>query len=85
MADILVKYPRGIIEDVLIKIDKFIFLIDFVIHNMDEGIEVPLILSQPFLATTRAIIDVNDGWLVLKVGDEEVTFKIFDAMRHFLE
>ena len=61
----LVKYPRAIIEDELVKIDKFIFPINFVILSMDEDIEIPLILGQPFLATTQVIIDVKDVRLVL--------------------
>ena len=80
LADKSVKYLRGIIKDVLVKIDKFIFPIDFVILNMDKDVKVPLILGWPFLATTNAIIDVSDGQLILKVGEEEVIFKIFNAM-----
>ncbi|KAK5824909.1 hypothetical protein PVK06_019696 [Gossypium arboreum] len=81
LADRSVKYPRGIIEDVLVKVDKFIFPVDFVVLDMDEDVEVPLILGRPFLATTRAVIDVGDGKLVLTVGDEEMIFEIYDAMR----
>ncbi|KAK5817818.1 hypothetical protein PVK06_022746 [Gossypium arboreum] len=81
LADRSVKYPRGIIEDVLLKVDKFIFLVDFVVLNMDEDVEVPLILERLFLATARAVIDVGDDKLVLRVGDEEIIFKIYDAMR----
>ncbi|KAK5775431.1 hypothetical protein PVK06_043323 [Gossypium arboreum] len=81
LADRFVKYPRGIIEDVLVKIDKFIFPVDFVVLDMDEDVEVPFILGRPFLATARAVIDVGDGKLVLKVGDEEIIFKIYDSMR----
>ncbi|KAK5846023.1 hypothetical protein PVK06_002289 [Gossypium arboreum] len=80
LADRSVKYPRRIIEDVLVKLDKFIFPVDFVVLDIDEYVEVPLILGRPFLATTRAIIDVGDGKLVLRVGDEEIIFKIYDAM-----
>ncbi|KAK5792919.1 hypothetical protein PVK06_034050 [Gossypium arboreum] len=81
LADRSVKYLRGIIEDALIKVDKFIFPVDFVVLDMDEDVEVPLILGHPFLATARVVIDVDDGKLVLKVGDEETIFKIYDAMR----
>ncbi|KAK5836341.1 hypothetical protein PVK06_012125 [Gossypium arboreum] len=81
LADRSVKYPRGIIEDVLVKVDKFIFPVDFVVPDMDKDVEVPLILGHPFLATARAVIDVGDGKLVLRVGDEELIFKIYDAMR----
>ncbi|KAK5785997.1 hypothetical protein PVK06_040621 [Gossypium arboreum] len=70
------KYPRDIIEDVLVTVDKFIFLVDFVVLDMDEDVEVPLILGRLFLATARAVIDAGDGKLVLRVGDEEVIFKI---------
>ena len=45
LADRLVKYPTGKIEYVLVKVDKFIFLVDFVILDMDEDVEVPLILG----------------------------------------
>ncbi|XP_027348121.1 uncharacterized protein LOC113859587 [Abrus precatorius] len=78
LADRSIKYPRCIIEDVLVKVDKFIFPVDFVILDMDEDIDVPLILGRPFLATAGAIIDVRDGKLILRVGDEKITFKIPD-------
>ena len=61
LVDKSVKYLKGIIENVLSKIVKFIFLVDFVILDMDEDIGIPLILFQPFLATTRIIIDVSDS------------------------
>ncbi|KAK5813160.1 hypothetical protein PVK06_028607 [Gossypium arboreum] len=76
LADRSVKYPRGIIEDVLVKVEKFIFLVDFVVLDMDEDVEVPLILGRLFLATARVIIDVGDCKLVLRVGDKEVIFEI---------
>ncbi|KAK5785823.1 hypothetical protein PVK06_040442 [Gossypium arboreum] len=81
LADRSVKYPRGIIEDVLVKVDKFIFPIDFVMLDMDEDVKVPLILGRPFLATARVVIDVGDGKMLPRVGDEEIVFKIYDAMR----
>ncbi|KAK5824706.1 hypothetical protein PVK06_019487 [Gossypium arboreum] len=81
LVDRSVKHLRGIIEDVLVKIDKFIFPVDFVVLDMDEDVEVPLILGLPFLANARAVIDVGDGKLVLRLGDEEIIFKIYDAMR----
>ncbi|XP_027337191.1 uncharacterized protein LOC113850866 [Abrus precatorius] len=66
LADRSIKYPKGIIEDVLVKVDKFIFPVDFVILDMDEDTDVPLILGRPFLATAGAIIDVRDGKLILR-------------------
>ena len=51
MADRFLTYPQGIIADVLFKVDKFIFLIDFVVLDMEEDNGAPLILGRPFLAT----------------------------------
>ncbi|KAL4597574.1 hypothetical protein ACB092_11G000200 [Castanea dentata] len=71
LADRSIKYPRGVIEDVLVKVDKFIFPADFIVLDMDEDEEIPLILGRPFLATGRTLIDVQQGKLVLRVGEDE--------------
>ncbi|XP_068651586.1 uncharacterized protein [Aristolochia californica] len=84
LADRSIKYPHGIIEDVLAKVDKFIFPADFVVLDMEEDEEVPLIPGRPFLATGRALIDVQKGELTLKVNKEDVMFNIYQAMK-FLE
>ena len=52
-------HPRGIIEDVLVKVDKFIFPADFTISDMEKVKEVPIILGRPFLAMGKALIDVQ--------------------------
>jgi len=48
------------VEDVLVKVDKFIFPIDFIM-DMKEDEEVPLILGRPFMKTARIIVDVDKG------------------------
>ena len=58
LVDRSLKHPRGIIEDVLVKVDKFIFPVDFIVLDMEEDKEIPIILGRPFLATGRAMIDV---------------------------
>ena len=55
------------IEDALVKVDKFIFLADFIIQDMEEDKEIPIILGRPFLATEKAMIDVQRGELKLRV------------------
>lgn len=45
-------------EDVLVKVDKFIFPTDFIILDCEVDKEIPIILGQPFLATGRTLIDV---------------------------
>ncbi|KAG8490890.1 hypothetical protein CXB51_014751 [Gossypium anomalum] len=75
LADKTIRFPRGIIEDVLVKIDKFIFAVDFVVLDIEEDSNTPLILGKPFLATARIIIDVGIGELTLRVGDETITLQ----------
>lgn len=65
--------------------DKFIFLVDFVILHLDDMVEVPLILGRPFLATSQALIDVKDCRMVLRIGEEEHVFKVKDSMRHSID
>jgi hypothetical protein len=50
-------------EDVLVKVDKFVFPVDFVVMDMEEDSEVPLILGRPFMKTAKVIIDVDEGKL----------------------
>ncbi|XP_060974168.1 uncharacterized protein LOC133039319 [Cannabis sativa] len=77
LADRSLTHPRGIIEDVLVKVGKFIFPADFLILDMEEDSTIPIILGRPFLATGRALIDVQKGELKLRVQDEEVNFNVF--------
>ncbi|XP_050888585.1 uncharacterized protein LOC127093717 [Lathyrus oleraceus] len=69
-ADHLIKKPYGIVEDVLVKIDKFVIPMDFVILEMPEDEEIPLILGTPFLETRRCLINIEEGTMTLKVYDE---------------
>ncbi|GKC90201.1 putative reverse transcriptase domain-containing protein [Tanacetum coccineum] len=75
LADKTVKYPKGITENVLLGIGKFVFLIDFIILDMLEDIKVPLIFGRPFLSTAHAKIDVFKRKITLRVGDEKIIFK----------
>ncbi|GKE46532.1 reverse transcriptase domain-containing protein, partial [Tanacetum coccineum] len=72
LADRSIKYPIGVCENLLVKVSKFIFSVDIVVLEMDEDELVPIILGRPFLATARAVIDVHEGKLSLRVGSETV-------------
>ena len=82
LADRSLKHPRGVIEDVLVKVDKFIFPVDFIVLDMEEDKEIPIILGRPFLATGRTMIDVQRGELKLRVQEDEVKFNVFEVVRH---
>ncbi|XP_019251005.1 PREDICTED: uncharacterized protein LOC109229915 [Nicotiana attenuata] len=68
--------PERIVEDVLVRVDKFIFHMDFIVVNMEENREVPVILGSPFLATGRAILDIQERHLMLRVGEQRLIFKM---------
>ncbi|KAL7600580.1 hypothetical protein Lser_V15G24233 [Lactuca serriola] len=76
MANRSVTYPRGIVEYLLVKIGKFVFPIDFVVSDMKEDEDGPIILGLPLLNTTRALVDICNSKLRLRVGDEEITFGV---------
>ncbi|KAG9453456.1 hypothetical protein H6P81_006360 [Aristolochia fimbriata] len=80
-ADRSTKMPNGLIEDVLVKIGKFIYPSDFVVLDMEVDWELPLILGRPFLATAAALIDVKQGKLTLRLNDEEIVFDIKQAIK----
>ena len=82
MADRSIKTPHGICEDVLVRVDKFVFPVDFVILDMEEDEKVPLILGRPFLVTGRALIDVELGIVHLRVAGDMVTFNVYKDMKH---
>ncbi|XP_062080310.1 uncharacterized protein LOC133785064 [Humulus lupulus] len=81
LADRSLAHPDGKIEDVLVRVDKFIFPTDFIVLDYEADREVPIILGRPFLATGRTLIDVQKGELTMRVQDEKVTFNVFKAMR----
>ncbi|GKE64088.1 putative reverse transcriptase domain-containing protein [Tanacetum coccineum] len=75
LEDRTVKYPKGIAENVLVGIGKFVLPVDFIILDMPEYIKVSLILKRPFLSTAHAKIDVFKRKITLRVGEERVIFK----------
>ncbi|GKA61057.1 RNA-directed DNA polymerase, eukaryota [Tanacetum coccineum] len=75
LADRTIKQPRGIAENMLVRIGKFIFPIDFIILDIPEDDDVPLILGRPFLSTAHSKIDVYKRKITLRVGEEKLVFK----------
>ena len=74
MENITMAQPKRILEDVLIKVGKFIFPLDFVVIEIEEDKQAPLLLGKPFLTIRATLIDVKKGELTLRVGDEAVHF-----------
>nr|GEZ09762.1 hypothetical protein [Tanacetum cinerariifolium] len=74
MADMTKRTPIGIVENILVKIDKFLFPSDFVIMDMLRSHNETMILSRQFLATIHAEIDVFNKEISLGIGDDRITF-----------
>ncbi|CAL2277581.1 unnamed protein product [Prunus armeniaca] len=85
LADRTIRYPNGILEDVLVKVEELIWSADFLVLEMEEAPihdnQLPLILGRPFMATAGAIIDVKKGTLTMNVFDETIGFKVFEASK----
>ncbi|XP_016718681.1 uncharacterized protein [Gossypium hirsutum] len=81
LADRLYIHPEGKIEDVLVRVDKFIFPTKFIILECKVNKEVLIILGQPFLAAGRTLIDVQKGELTMRINDQQLTFNVFDALK----
>ncbi|CAM8910994.1 unnamed protein product [Rhodiola kirilowii] len=65
LADHSCRLPRGILKDVPIKVKNLYFPADFIVLDISEDVDIPIILGRPFLYTTKAVIDMDRGSLAL--------------------
>nr|GEU98535.1 DNA-directed DNA polymerase [Tanacetum cinerariifolium] len=82
LVDRLISRPIGVAEDVYVKVGTFHFPADFVVVDFDADPRVPLILERSFLKTGRALINVFEGKLTLRVGKEAITFNLDQTSRY---
>ncbi|XP_062114104.1 uncharacterized protein LOC133825133 [Humulus lupulus] len=85
LADRSNAYPRGVVEDVLVKVNELVFPVDFYILDMEDDslpCSTPILLGRPFLKTARTKIDVHEGTLTREFDGEVIRFNIFEAMKY---
>nr|GEW43892.1 putative reverse transcriptase domain-containing protein [Tanacetum cinerariifolium] len=82
LVDRLISRPVGVFEDVFVKVGTIHFLADFVVVDFDADPRVSLILERSFLKTERALINVFEGELTLRVGKEAITFNLDQTSRY---
>nr|GEV31148.1 reverse transcriptase domain-containing protein [Tanacetum cinerariifolium] len=82
LADRLISRPVGVAKYVYVKVGSFHFSADYVVVDFDADPRVPLILRRSFLKTGRALIDVFEGELTLRVGKEAITFNLDQTSRY---
>ncbi|KAL4311744.1 hypothetical protein GQ457_01G025110 [Hibiscus cannabinus] len=74
--------PEGRVEDVIVRVDKFVFPVDFLILDCEVDANAPIILGRPFLATERILIDCEKGELTMRVADQSVTVNAFRTLKY---
>nr|GEW26351.1 reverse transcriptase domain-containing protein [Tanacetum cinerariifolium] len=84
LADRSITRPKGVAEDVFVKVGKFHFLTNFVVVDFEADPRVPLIIGRSFLITGRALIDVYGEEITLRVNDESITFNLNQTKRYSL-
>ncbi|GJW97650.1 reverse transcriptase domain-containing protein [Tanacetum coccineum] len=82
LADRSITHPKGLAEDVYVKVGKFHFPTDFVVVDFEADPRVPLILGRSFLRTGRALIDVYGEEITLRVDNEAITFNLDQTTRY---
>ncbi|XP_016690682.1 uncharacterized protein [Gossypium hirsutum] len=68
-------HPKGFLEDVLMRDMQFIFLVDFIMLDFEKDLKISIVLERPFLATSKATIDVGMGELTIDIEGETKIFK----------
>ena len=85
LADRSVKIPRGVVEDVLVQVDKFYFPVDFIVLDthpvINASANIPVILGRPFLATSNALINCRNGVMKLSFGNMTLELNIFNVCK----
>ncbi|PIN09422.1 DNA-directed DNA polymerase [Handroanthus impetiginosus] len=81
LADRSLTYPKRVIENILVKVDKFIFPADLVVLDMKADNETLIILGRPFLATGRTLINIQNGEFTMRDQEQHITFNVFKAMK----
>nr|GEV16389.1 reverse transcriptase domain-containing protein [Tanacetum cinerariifolium] len=82
LADRSITHPKGVAEDVFVKVEKFHFPTDFIVVDFEADPRVPLILGRSFLRTGCALIDVYGEEITLRVNDEYKTFNLNQTIRY---
>ena len=72
------------IEDVLVRVKHFTFPADFVVMDIEEDIEIPLILGRTFMLTASCVVDMGKKKLEMGIADQKISFDLFDEEKHLL-
>jgi len=85
LADRSITRPYGLIEDVVVRVKHFIFLADFVVMDICEDTDIPVILGRPFMLTASCIVDMGRKKLEMSFEDQKIDFDLFVEDKSALE
>jgi len=77
LADRSITRPYGVIEDVLVKVKHLIFPADFVVIDIEDDVDIPLIPGRPFISTASCIVDMRKKILQMGIEDQKISFDLF--------
>ena len=77
--------PYGVIEDVLVRVKHFTFPADFVVMDIEEDTEIPLILGRPVMLTASCMVDMGKKTLEMGIADQKISFDFFDEEKNLLD
>lgn len=84
LTDRSIVYPKGVLEDILIQVDKLFFPADFYVVDMEEdktNATFDILLGRPFLSTARKKINIYDGTLTIEFEREVIKFNVYNTMK----
>jgi len=77
LADRFITWPYGVIEDALVKVKHLIFPDDFVVIDIEEDVDIPLILGRPFMSIASWVVDMGKKMLQMGIEDQKISFDLF--------
>ena len=85
LADSTIRYPGGIVENILVRVRDSFVLANFVVMDVDGNLGIELILRRPFLRAAKARIDVGRGEIHFRIGKDDMFFRFkHREEQHFL-
>ncbi|CAM8908350.1 unnamed protein product [Rhodiola kirilowii] len=81
LVDRSCRIPKGILKDVPVKVKNIYIPADFIVLDISEDIDIPIILGRPFLYMAKVVIDMDRGSIALRVGSERVVFYLLDMCK----
>jgi len=85
LADCSVTRPYGVIEDVLVRVKHLIFPTDFIVMDIEEDANIPVILGRPFMSIASCVVDIGKKKLEMSLENQQISFDLFNEGRELLD